>query len=142
MTAESKANVDQATAGASGASVGADQQTAGAVGGAYGESGNKQYADVAVEEAISTTSGAQANYTQLSVQRVLDRAASNQEKMDNMFFQHMQNCISTADMVAKDALRDRALATDRLWNIDENSGFAVQLAAVVGKAVADVLKDK
>jgi hypothetical protein len=57
-----------------------------------------------------------------------------------MFFQHMQNAIDTANMVSKDALRDRAIATDRLWNINEDSAFGVQLAAVVAAVVKEVNK--
>jgi hypothetical protein len=140
MTATSKADVDQATAGGAGVAVGADQQTGGATGAAYSEGGHKAHTDVAVEEAISTVSPAFAAYNQLAVQRYEDRATSNQEKLDNMFFQHMQNAIDTANMVSKDALRDRAIATDRLWNINEDSAFGVQLAAVVAAVVKEVNK--
>lgn len=135
MTSKSNADVDQATAGASGAAVGADQQTAGATGGTFSETGHKAATDVNTEEAISS-------YNQFAVQRYLDRAANNQDKLDHLIFQHFQNSIQTADMVAKDALRDRAIATDRLWNINEDSGFAVQLAAVVSSAVKQALKDE
>jgi len=134
MVAKSKADVDQATAGASGAAVGADQQTAGAVGGAYGESGNKQYADVAVEEAISTTSASQSNYSHFAVQRALQ----NQGVLDNLTHQFLQNAIETANMVSKQAVRMMDLAADRQWNVNETDAYSVQAL----KAVADLIRDK
>ena len=133
MVAKSKADVDQATAGASGAAVGADQQTAGAVGGAYGESGNKQYADVAVEEAISTTSASQANYTQLAVNRLMSQYAT----IDNLQTQILQNAIENANALAKRMISQFDLADDRKWNVNETDAYSVQAL----KAVADILRN-
>lgn len=124
MTAKSKADVDQATAGASGAAVGADQQSAGATGATYSEGGNKQYADVAVEEAISTTSASQANYSQLAVQRAL----KNQDVFDNLTTQLLQGAIETANMISKQAVRHGDLAIDRQWNVNETDAYSTILA--------------
>lgn len=132
MTARSKADVDQATAGAAGASVGADQQSAGAAGGVYSEGGHKAHTDVGVEEAISQNSSSQSNYSQLAVQRAL----RSQDVLDNLTNQLLQNAIETANMISKQAVRHADLATDRIWNINETDAYSVQAI----KAVADLIR--
>ena len=135
MVAKSKADVDQATAGASGASVGADQQTAGAQGvtTGYSDVGFKSQTDVAVEEAISTTSASQSNYSHFAVQRALH----NQGVLDNLTTQLLQNAIESANMVSKQAVRMMDLAADRQWNVNETDAYSVQAL----KAVADILRN-
>ena len=133
MTAKAQAETDQATAGSSGASVGADQQNAGASGANFSETGHKAATDVNTEEAIST-------YNQLAVQRYMDRAAANQDKADALFWQHVQNAISNTDRMAKTAITHDGVNADRLLNINEDSAFAVQLAAVVSSAVREALR--
>lgn len=127
MTARSKADVDQATAGASGAAVGADQQTAGATGGTFSETGHKAATDVNTEEAISSYNG-------FAVQRAL----RNQDVFDNLTTQLLQNAIETANMLSKQAVRHVDLATDRIWNVNETDAYSVQAI----KAVADILRSQ
>jgi len=69
--------------------------------------------------------------------------------LKNVALQAVQNAVETANMVSKDALRDRALATDRLWNVDEvahlvvnTSVFKDAIAGAVAAAVAETLAAK
>lgn len=135
MTAKAKAETDQATAGSSGVDVGANTQAGQASGGTFSETGHKAATDVNTEEAVSTYNG-------YGVQRYLDRATNNQDKLDTLFFQHMQNAIANTDRLAKNAITWDGVNADRMLNINEDSAYAVQLAAVVSAAVRDALKNE
>jgi hypothetical protein len=138
MTANTKADVNQATAGAAGATVGADQQTAGA--GArvadFSEIGHKMMSDTNVEELIALLGVARGQMSQ-----------NAQAKLDEVFLTHMQTTLSderehkaniravTLDRLASLNTTSK-LGDDRMWNINETDAYSVQGI----KAVADILK--
>ena len=132
MVATSKADVDQATSGASGAAVGSDQQTAGSTGGTFSETGHKAATDVNTEEAISS-------YVALSVKD----ATTHSLNVNNVGLQIVQNAVTqantivtnaveTANFVSKQALRHTDIAIDREWNLDEQTiAAAATLARLI-----------
>lgn len=140
MTAKANSNVDQATAGAAGASVGADQQSAGA--GArvadFSELGHKMATDINAEELTALLGVARSQLSQ-----------NAQQKLDEIFLTHMQTTLAderehkaNIRAVALDRLASlnttSKLGDDRMWNINETDAYSVQAI----KAVADILNDK
>ena len=121
MTANTKADVNQATAGAAGATVGADQQSAGA--GArvadFSEIGHKMMSDTNVEELIALLGVARGQMSQ-----------NAQAKLDEDNLTHMQTTLSderehkannpavTLDLQASLTTTSN-LPEDRIWNINQ-----------------------
>lgn len=140
MAANSKADVDQATAGAVGATVGADQQSAGA--GArvadFSELGHKMMSDTNAEELIALLGTARPQMSQHA-----------QQKLDEIFLTHMQTTLAderehkanvravTLDRLASLNTTSK-LGDDRMWNVNETDAYSV--AAI--KSIADILADK
>ena len=62
---------------------------------------------------------------------IADKLISDAQQFDNarqaIANQALQNSVETANMVAKQSIRDAALATDRQWNPDEVAYIAQQI---------------
>jgi len=63
-----------------------------------------------------------------------DLDASQARRMDALFAQHLANTISTADMVAKQAVRHADVAADALWTDELNPTMHGAEAVMAGQA--------
>jgi hypothetical protein len=117
------------------------------------EGSHKQTADTNVEESLAAASlqaVGNSNFNEALLRanqkRTYDQAQSfdlmtqmgdvtQRATLNNLAVQAMQNAITTADMVAKQAVRHSDIAIDRQWNVDEQ-GIAAVIAAAVAAEVA------
>lgn len=71
-----------------------------------------------------------------------DQMLAHQASVNGLAIQAMQNAVETANLVGKQAVAHRDLATDRQWNIDEvaqlTANAAIKLDAIAAIIVSDV----
>lgn len=87
---------------------------------------------------------AQINANQANRDADAEQRRRHVEDLHQLHLQHVAETMETTNLAAKAALRNAAVATDRMWNLDEVSNLAASSGvnrAAIGAAVAAAVQE-